>query len=536
MIVFCSACEKKYKLDDSKRRAFEEKPARCPECDLALQIEPGEALEKTLVGLTAAASKSAAVEGKDKLPASIGPYVVDSLLGRGGMGCVYKAWDESLRRHVAVKVLAPNYCEDKHYRRRFLTEARALAKLVHPNITQIYSADEEGNQPYFAMEYIVGQSTEQLLAEKGTFDVSEALRIVKQVCLGLNHAQQKGITHRDIKPANILLSDENEVKITDFGIAKVMDDDKSLTKTGMMIGTPAYISPEQAKGDELDFRSDIYSLGVTLYEYLLGRPPFVAGSNMTVIVKHISEVVQFPVLPNVAPIPPPLTGVIRKMLAKNPTRRYLSYEQLLNDLNDFEQKSLDERKQQATAVNEASRLTGMTTVYQPVVAAAEEQRAANVKKMLLLLTLAVLAGLAYWQWPGQGQSSAINNEVAAANSKPEIRVNQSAIPSIREAEQSLPVAEVTAAETNVLVEQIGEDGYRIFGTVRNSSNAAMHNILVTVTVIDDFQEELQKKTSSTDPGRILPGEAARFSTLFQGINSLDQYRVRVDAAMEPELQ
>ena len=524
MIIRCPGCRKRYRLDDSKRATFERQPRRCPRCGDLLEIVD----ENTPADQEGIVVEEITTGRHDQQPERIGPYIVESLLGKGGMGSVYKAWEESLHRHVAVKVLAPAVAEDGDSRRRFLIEARALAKLVHPNITQIYSADEEGNLPYFAMEFIVGRSTEQMLKQDGPLSVAESLRIVRGVCRGLEHAQEKGIIHRDIKPGNILLAEDGQVKITDFGIAKVSSEDQALTKTGMMVGTPAYISPEQAKGDELDFRSDIYSLGVTFYEFLLGRPPFTAGSNMTVIVKHISEPVQFPLRPDATPLPPPLTGIIRKMLAKDPARRYLSYEHLLNDLDDFERKSAGERQEANSESAEVARLTGMTSVYQPVVEDAEKLRSRNRTRFMVVGGLLLAVGIGAWQWFDAMSRAVPPRPVPEFRSQPAAAAATTpAEPTAGSVVEPQALEELPRAETNVLVEQLSDTEYRIFGTVRNTAAESLGRLLVTVSVIDEFEEVVATKTSGTDPERILPGETARFSTLFRDIDSFDRYQLTV---------
>ncbi|MHC4660988.1 MAG: protein kinase domain-containing protein [Planctomycetota bacterium] len=222
-------------------------------------------------------------------------YQILEKLGKGGMGVVYKAVQESLDRTVALKVLPNMLANDSQYLQRFIREAKSAATLNHPNVVQALDVNESNGYYYFAMEYVDGMTVRQRLEEGGTFSEQDALEVIYQIALALDHAQKNSIVHRDIKPDNIMLSKDGTAKLCDLGLAKSIAVDGSLTQTGVAIGTPFYISPEQAKGAEkIDIRSDIYSLGVTLFHMLTGSVPFKGSTPIMIIAKHINESVPDP--------------------------------------------------------------------------------------------------------------------------------------------------------------------------------------------------------------------------------------------------
>ena len=206
----------------------------------------------------------------------LGNYEIESLLGRGGMGVVYKARQISLNRPVALKILPPSLSSDSSFVKRFHREAEAVAQLDHPNIVQIIDISKAKGLHFFSMQYVEGRTLDEVLKEKGCLDADEAVRIITQAAQGIEHAHKNGIIHRDIKPSNIILDDSGSVKVMDFGLARSTEERSKLTQSGTLMGTLDYMSPEQCRGDELDGRTDIYSLGVVLYEALSGRTPFEA--------------------------------------------------------------------------------------------------------------------------------------------------------------------------------------------------------------------------------------------------------------------
>jgi predicted Ser/Thr protein kinase len=266
-----------------------------------------------------------------RLPERFGAYRVESLIGAGGMGIVYRAVDEALQRPVAVKTLLPALAADPEFVARFKREAQSAAALNHPNITQIYAIGQEGAVPFFAMELIHGRSLEALLKETGPLDPATATAHILQAARGLRHAARKSLIHRDIKPSNLMLTSDGVVKITDFGLAKTARSSSGLTATGEVLGSPGYISPEQAQGADLDARSDIYSLGASLYQLVTGRLPFDAPTAVAMIVKHLNEPLRSPRLVNPA-VPYPLAAAIQKMMAKRPQERFQDYDTLIREL------------------------------------------------------------------------------------------------------------------------------------------------------------------------------------------------------------
>jgi serine/threonine protein kinase len=251
-----------------------------------------------------------------------GDYEILEMLGSGGMGKVYRALDVTLERVVALKMLAPNLSSDSAFVQRFVKEARAAARLNHPNIVQIYNFGTVESTYFLAMEYVKGHSLGYYLKHGHVFSESDGLQIVRQVGRALAVAHAEGLVHRDIKPDNLMLTSRGEVKIVDLGIAKRIDEDQSLTQSGTSIGTPHYISPEQIRGQkDIDARADIYSLGATLYHLVTGHTPFSGTSGPLVMSMHLVD-----------PLPDPrkwvpdlsegLCRVLRKMMAKKREERY----------------------------------------------------------------------------------------------------------------------------------------------------------------------------------------------------------------------
>jgi len=266
----------------------------------------------------------------------LGRYLIQSELGRGAMGVVYKATDSVLERTVAVKTVNMALEKDgiERYEARFYQEARAAGSLNHPNIVTVYDVGKTGNVAYMAMEFIEGVELRTMLAEGKPLAVAQAVSIAAQVAEGLAYAHQHGVVHRDIKPANIMVTPNSPVKITDFGIAR-MRASGELTQTGMMLGSPKYMSPEQVIGKRADHRSDVFSLGVILYEMLTGQAPF-NGDNVTALMYQIVNFV--PPAPSTvnAGVPELLNYIVAKMLAKALEERYQSALDLSRDLRECE--------------------------------------------------------------------------------------------------------------------------------------------------------------------------------------------------------
>jgi hypothetical protein len=264
----------------------------------------------------------------------LGHHEVLEVLGRGGFGIVVRAFDESLHRMVAIKVLAPQLASTSPARKRFLREARASARARHGNVVQIYAV-EELPLPYLVMEYIPGKTLQQRLEETGPLDVADVLRIGAQIARGLAAAHEQGLIHRDIKPANILLESgvEQNVKITDFGLARAADD-ASLSQSGVIAGTPLFMAPEQATGEAPDPRSDLFSLGSVLYAMASGRPPFRAATPLAVL-KRVAEDTPRPIRQIIPEVPQWLCDVITKLHAKDPAQRFQSAAEVAGLLERF---------------------------------------------------------------------------------------------------------------------------------------------------------------------------------------------------------
>ncbi len=260
-----------------------------------------------------------------------GDYEILAELGAGGMGRVYRARDLTLERLVALKTLAPQYGSDSGFVQRFLKEARAAARLNHPNIVQIYDFGQDGETYYLAMEYVDGHSLGAYL-KRGHFSERDAILVIRHACRALAVAHVEGLVHRDIKPDNLMLTSKGEVKLVDLGIAKRVDEDQSLTQTGQAVGTPHYISPEQIRGArDIDARADIYSLGATLYHLVTGHTPFRGTSGALVMSMHLVQPLADP-RTYVPGLSDGLCRVIRKMMAKDRDERYPDVDALDRDL------------------------------------------------------------------------------------------------------------------------------------------------------------------------------------------------------------
>ena len=253
-------------------------------------------------------------------------YEIVEILGEGGMAFVYKAKDKQLQRNVAIKTLKPNYVNQEKFVDRFRREAQTAANLNHPNIVQIFDWGIE-DEPYFVMEYIEGNTLTSIITGNKTVGLNDILYIGSQVANGLKEAHKHGLVHRDIKPGNIMITPDGKVKVTDFGIVSLQNEESDITKTGAVLGTASYISPEQAQGKPVSFESDLYSLGTVLYELIAGNPPFTGDSPIATATKHLTDKPEK--LSNYRKdIPKALENAILKLLEKKPSDRFKSAEDL----------------------------------------------------------------------------------------------------------------------------------------------------------------------------------------------------------------
>jgi serine/threonine-protein kinase len=255
---------------------------------------------------------------------ALGRYLIEREIGKGAMGNIYLAWDTKLDRRVVIKTvcftLATSEVDTSTLKDRVYREARAIARLGHPNIVVVYDVEDGRDMSYIVMEHIEGRDLRQVLQSERRFDYPRAIKITAQVCSALDYAHRTGIIHRDIKPSNIMLLPGDKAKVTDFGIAKIADN-FVLTLPGHILGTPSYMAPEQFEGDEIDGRADLFSLGVVLYELITGCRPFTGGSLASLAYKIVHKMHLPPSLQNVE-LPLELDEIVGKALAKNPQERY----------------------------------------------------------------------------------------------------------------------------------------------------------------------------------------------------------------------
>ena len=301
------------------------------------------------VARTVASSNPMAMEDS-LIGQTLGGYRLVSRLGQGGMATVYKAYEPALDRYVAIKVLPQFFAKDPVFVQRFRREAKAVAQLNHPNIVPIYSYGESGGITYIAMQFVVGDT---LKHEEKKFSFDESLRLLAPIARALGYAHQRGIVHRDVKPSNILLADGSWPMLADFGLAQMAQTSGKLTESGVGMGTPMYMSPEQGQGDKVDHRTDIYSLGIILYEMVTGDVPFRADTPMAIVIKHINA--PMPMLRQINPdIPEYLEALILKATAKNPDDRYQTAEEMAAAMENS----------RSRLSSEAPAMTPITTVAQ----------------------------------------------------------------------------------------------------------------------------------------------------------------------------
>ncbi len=263
----------------------------------------------------------------------VGNYRVISQLGQGGMATVFKAHHASLNRYVALKMIHQSFLNDNQFVARFKREAQIIAQLEHPNIVPVYDFDEYEGQPFLIMKYIPGIALSDSLVD-GPLELRDTMAVLPKVAAGLDYAHQQGILHRDIKPSNIMLDESARTYVTDFGLARTVDAGESTLSRGMLVGTPAYMSPEQGEGvRELDARSDLYSLGVVMYELIVGRVPFTGGSTYTILRDHMTTPPPSPSSLN-PDVPAAVEAVLFRALAKDPDDRFQTASDMVVALRD----------------------------------------------------------------------------------------------------------------------------------------------------------------------------------------------------------
>src|SRR5262245_61975387 len=331
-------------LDPEQTAAIESHVASCDSCCEALQSVVDDSLVSRLRDAVSTAGHGLAVsetptlaspnpdvgvaEAPRALPAELAShprYRIEKLLGAGGMGAVYRAYHRVMERPVALKIISQSLTTKPGMVERFAREAKAAARLSHPNIVTAFDAEEAGGTHFLVMEHVEGTDLSRYVRECGPLPVDRACDYVRQAALGLQHAFEQGMVHRDVKPHNLMLTPDGRVKILDFGLARLASEavsEEAVTATGMVLGTVDYVAPEQAyNAHHADIRSDIYSLGCTLYYLLAGKPPFPVGSPLQKMMAHAKKA-PTPLAEFRQDIPEKLIPVLERMMAKNPTRRY----------------------------------------------------------------------------------------------------------------------------------------------------------------------------------------------------------------------
>ena len=368
-------------------------------------------------------------------PEKIGRYEIKSELGRGGMATVYLGYDPRFEREVAVKVLPPELLHaDPQFRLRFEREAKIIASLEHHSIVPVYDVGADEDQPYFVMRYMTGGSLSERI-KAGVFSVEEATRIIERVGPGLDEAHSKGIVHRDIKPSNILFDSKGTPYISDFGIAKLSQAQAGNVTGSGIIGTPAYMAPEQAQGDSIDGRADIYALGIILFEMVTGRQPYEADTPMAVAIKHITDPI--PLILNANPkLPPGMDMIIHKAMAKDRDDRFSSSKEMLDAL--YAVMRGDTTKLPPVI---APKTIQSTVVQKPVVA----KKSFNAMAVVIpIVALAAIAG-GFFIFNGMNNRPPVTE--APASTLTSAPVTETSEPTAEEATQAVILPVETATET-----------------------------------------------------------------------------------------
>jgi serine/threonine-protein kinase len=351
-------------------------------------------------------------------------YRVIGLLGTGGMARVYRARDELLGREVALKVLSERLSSDRSFVERFRREAQNAAGLNHPNIVALYDYGDEDNRYFIVMELIEGRSLSEVLDEDGALMPERAAEIARDTANGLGRAHEAGIVHRDIKPHNIMITNNGQTKVTDFGIARALggDAEATMTQTGMVIGTAAYLSPEQAQGNPVDARSDVYSLGCVLHEALTGDAPFSGDTPLSIAYKHVRETPERASAVN-SDVPEALDAIVMKAMSKNPDNRYANANEMAEDLDRF----LAGQRVEATPFlgatgvmdQSGTRVISETQVYEDYPEEEPSKTGKYVLISLLVLGLLALGVFALMSFLGGGEEVEVPDVVGLSRDRAE---------------------------------------------------------------------------------------------------------------------
>lgn len=355
----------------------------------------------------------------------VGRYQLEQQIGKGGMAAVFRAMDQSLERAVAIKVMNPSFFTDHDLIDRFIREAKATAKLDHPNIMRVYDVGVEADSHYMVMELLEGGTLKDWIQYYGTLPIRDSLEIIKQVLFGLSKAHQSGIIHRDLKPQNILRNQAGVWKLGDFGIAKVLTSTEGLTKTGNVMGTVRYFSPEQARGVQAVFSSDLYSIGILLYEMLTGRVPFDGEEAVAIAIQHLQTPLPDPRAYR-TDLPDALTRILYKALEKQPENRYQNAFEMIQDVDQV----LQQHTGSSSPLLYQTSHTNFSNVSDPSISQSHQNHTASpslalvetgtgskkkqsIKRKILNATLVILSivGLANLLLPTTAESEGVSFEL-----------------------------------------------------------------------------------------------------------------------------
>ncbi len=339
-------------------------------------------------------------------------YEVQGRIGVGGMAEVWRGYDRTLNRTVAIKTLLPQFARDASFVDRFRREAQAAARLNHPGIVSVYDSGTDGDTPYIVMQFIEGRTLADYLASGKTIPPMKAAQVAKEIAEALAAAHAEGVIHRDIKPANVMVTRDGKVLVMDFGIARLISGPETAPQTSAVLGTASYLSPEQAQGHAVDARTDIYALGVVLYEMLTGRPPFTGDSPMAIAYKQVNATPEAPSSVN-PDVPPELDAVVMRALSKNPANRYQTGQEFADDLERVRTGGQVMATPLLPAAGEATQVISRpqpTSVLPPQQDEPGSSRKAWAGALIAILIMALLAAGAYLVVTmltddGQGDSS-----------------------------------------------------------------------------------------------------------------------------------
>ena len=452
---------------------------------------------------------------------TVDSYKILEVLGRGGMGVVFKALDTSLEKIVALKMIDPFLARDENFVRRFKTEAKALAKLENQNIVGVYALRETESGFFMVMEYIESKPLSNYLQENGPFNIPDAISITKQLLNAIGHAHKVGVIHRDIKPSNILLCDNGKIKVTDFGLAKVVEQKgPASTVTQARAGTLYYMSPEQVKGlKNVDSRSDIYSLGMTVYEMIAGRVPFdKTDSDFTIQKIIVDGEIPSPVKFN-SNIPKKFTKIIAKSINKEPEKRYQTADEMLADLQSFEIEYQSEKSKGKIKASDATKAD--RTVTTPKTASKFDFKN-PVVLISSLVVIALIAILFIFIIPGGGETSDETYVSIATNpSGAEIVVNQKSI-------GTSPIKDYKLESSGKINVSVKKDGYLSIDTLIVLETGKIGNHLFNLTPVK--QERISIVTNPAGAKLFINGSPVNNSPVENYPLNIGKNRVRIEKA------